>query len=41
VDRGEGVTLEAVWEAIETVVSRADLRAAVDNIADRHAAAAR
>jgi hypothetical protein len=41
VDRGEGVTLEAVWQAIETVVLRADLRAAVDNIADRHAAAAR
>jgi hypothetical protein len=33
VDRGEGVTLAAVWQAIETVVSRADLRAAVDNIA--------
>ena len=33
VDRGEDVTLAVVWQAIETVVSRADLRAAVDNIA--------
>ncbi|HYR64446.1 MAG TPA: DUF4158 domain-containing protein, partial [Actinomycetota bacterium] len=31
-ESGTAMSLEALWEAIEAVVSRADLRAAVDNI---------
>jgi TnpA family transposase len=31
-DAGTPMTLQAIWQAIEAVVSRADLRAAVDNL---------